>query len=104
MTLSSPSFLKRIEELSRASDLVWIVGLVTGLAFTLIGAYGFAFSESGKFWAYSSLFIRAGHRERRALRLRDRVGICARVRDPRSRPQRGLSAEAHQSGLFENRP
>ncbi|MCC6557568.1 MAG: hypothetical protein IT372_31840 [Polyangiaceae bacterium] len=60
MTISSPTFLKRVEELSRASDLVWIIGLVSALGFTLIGAHGFAFSESGKLWAYASLILRAG--------------------------------------------
>jgi hypothetical protein len=59
LTIFSPLFLKRLEELTKASDLVWITGMTVGLGFTLIGAYAFPFSESGKFWAYSSLFIRA---------------------------------------------
>ncbi len=58
-TLENPAFLRRVRELSRSSDLVWLVAMSTGLGFTLIAAYGFAFSPSGKFWAYASLFIRA---------------------------------------------
>jgi hypothetical protein len=57
--LSRPVFLKRLKELSLSSDIAWFLGLSIGLIFTLIGAYGFAFSQSGKFWAYASLLIRA---------------------------------------------
>lgn len=66
MTLpTSPSrrarFLSRVEELGAASDRVWLVGLCTGLAFTLIAAYRFPYpaSVSGKWWAYAGLALRA---------------------------------------------
>ena len=58
-TLDNPGFVRRVRELSGASDLVWLVAMSAGLGFTLIAAYAFAFSPSGKFWAYASLFIRA---------------------------------------------
>ena len=57
--LENPGFLHRLRELSVASDLIWLVGLSVGLGFTLIAAYLFPFSPSGKFWAYAGLFIRA---------------------------------------------
>ena len=58
--LESPNFKRRINELSAGSDLVWFTALGIGLGFTLIAAYLFTFSPTGKFWAYAGLFIRAG--------------------------------------------
>ena len=58
-TLVSPPYLRRLGELGRASDAVWFLALNVGLWFTVIAAYPFAFSESGKFWAYAGLLIRA---------------------------------------------
>ena len=55
----SEAFEKRLDELNGRSDLVWFIALSVGLGFTLIAAYPFAFSESGKFWAYAGLLIRA---------------------------------------------
>ncbi len=57
--LGNSGFLHRLGELSVTSDLIWLVALTVGLSFTLIAAYLFPFSPSGKFWAYASLFIRA---------------------------------------------
>ena len=57
--LGNSGFLRRLGELSVTSDLIWLVALTAGLSFTLIAAYIFPFSPSGKFWAYASLFIRA---------------------------------------------
>ncbi len=51
--LENPGFLHRLRELSVTSDLVWLVALSVGLGFTLIAAYLFPFSPSGKFWAYA---------------------------------------------------
>ncbi len=57
--LRNPVFLARVDELSAASDRVWLSALTVGLGFTLIAAYVFPFSPSGKFWAYAGLFVRA---------------------------------------------
>jgi len=57
--IGNPAFLRRVGELSAASDRVWLVALAVGIGFTLIAAYLFPFSSSGKFWAYAGLFIRA---------------------------------------------
>ena len=57
--LENPGFLRRLAELSVTSDLIWLVALTVGISFTLIAAYLFPFSPSGKFWAYAGLFIRA---------------------------------------------
>ncbi len=67
-------FLRRIEELTPASDLAWFIALNVGLGFTLVAAYPFAFTESGKFWAYAGLFIRAGIYLTSGERLRGRGG------------------------------
>lgn len=56
--LSNPRFLERLSELSRFSDLVWFTATTVGLGFTLIAAFLFPFSPTGKFWAYAGLFIR----------------------------------------------
>lgn len=58
-TIRGEAFVRRLGELGAKSDLAWFVALNTGLLFTLVAAYGFPFSESGKFWAYASLVIRA---------------------------------------------
>jgi hypothetical protein len=57
--LGDSGFVRRIELLSVASDGVWLTALFVGLVFTLVAAYGFPGSPSGKFWAYAGLFIRA---------------------------------------------
>jgi len=58
-SLENPTFLRRLDELSSGSDLVWFVALIVGLAFTLVAAFLFPFSSSGNFWAYAGLLIRA---------------------------------------------
>lgn len=56
--LGNSRFLERLGELSRFSDLVWLTATSVGLGFTLIAAFLFPFSPTGKFWAYAGLFIR----------------------------------------------
>ena len=60
MALDNPNFLRRLNELCSRSDRVWITAMLTGLGFALLAAYPFAFTPSGKFWAYAGLMIRAG--------------------------------------------
>jgi hypothetical protein len=57
--LEDPEFLRRIGELSIKSDRVWLAALSFGLGLTLIAAYLFNFSPTGKFLAYAGLSIRA---------------------------------------------
>lgn len=57
--LESPVFASRVRELSARSDLIWAAALAVGVGFTLIAAYCYPNSASGKFWAYAGLFIRA---------------------------------------------
>src|SRR5262245_31969547 len=59
MLLGDSGFIRRMELLSGASDAVWLTALTVGLGFTLIAAYGFPGSPSGKFWAYAGLLVRA---------------------------------------------
>ena len=58
--MTHPRFDRALDELSPASDRVWMVGLTTGLGLTLIAAYPFAHTSSGVFWAYAGLLIRGG--------------------------------------------
>ncbi len=58
--LSNPVFDRRLDELSNEVDRVWLIGLTTGLALTLVAAYPFAHTPSGNFWAYAGLLIRGG--------------------------------------------
>jgi hypothetical protein len=58
--LSNPAFERRLDELSPSIDRIWLIGLTTGLALTLVAAYPFAHTPSGNFWAYAGLLIRAG--------------------------------------------
>lgn len=59
--LEHPGFRARLGELSASSDRVWLLGLSTGLIFTVIAAVCCSYPESlwGKFWAYAGLLIRA---------------------------------------------
>ncbi len=59
--IESTAFLKRVSELGVSSDLLWLIGLTVGLAFTLIAAFLFPYpnSVSGRFWAYFGLLIRS---------------------------------------------
>ncbi|MFO1462433.1 MAG: hypothetical protein U1F66_01520 [bacterium] len=59
--LRTPRFNEQIRQLSRDSDLIWLLGTGLGLGFTLIAAFLFPYpaSPSGKFWAYASLLCRA---------------------------------------------
>jgi hypothetical protein len=58
--LGHPRFARALDELSGASDRVWLVALSTGLGLTLVAAYPFAHTPSGVFWAYAGLLIRGG--------------------------------------------
>lgn len=58
--LEHPRFNRALDDLSPASDRVWLLALTTGLGFTLIAAYPFARTPSGVFWAYAGLLIRGG--------------------------------------------
>ncbi len=57
--LEAPEFLRRLGDLSVKSDLVWFAALSIGIGSTLIAAYLFAFSPTGKFLVYAGLSIRA---------------------------------------------
>jgi hypothetical protein len=57
--LHNPGFQRRLAELSRSSDLVWLVAMSVGLGFTLIAAYVVPFTPEGNFWAYAGLLIRS---------------------------------------------
>lgn len=59
-SLADPRFEQRLDELSFSSDRLWLLALATGLSFTLIAAYPFAYTASGVFWAYAGLLIRGG--------------------------------------------
>jgi hypothetical protein len=58
--LTHPRVERALDELSGASDVVWVVALSTGLGLTLVAAYPFAHTPSGVFWAYAGLLIRGG--------------------------------------------
>jgi hypothetical protein len=58
--LRDPTFERRLDELSAASDRIWLLGLATGLTLTLVAAYPFEHTPSGNFFAYAGLLIRAG--------------------------------------------
>jgi hypothetical protein len=55
-----PRFERALDELTSASDRVWLLALSTGLIFTLIAAYPFAGSRPRVFWAHAGLLIRGG--------------------------------------------
>lgn len=56
---TAPGFQQRLGELSRRSDLIWLVSLAIGLTCTLVAAYLFPASPSGKFWAYAAILLRS---------------------------------------------
>lgn len=58
--LGDPRVERALDELSSASDRVWLAALSTGLGLTLVAAYPFAHTPSGVFWAYAGLLIRGG--------------------------------------------
>jgi hypothetical protein len=59
-SVTDPRFRRTLDELSPASDRVWLLGMATGLVLTLIAAYPFAHTLSGNFWAYAGLLVRGG--------------------------------------------
>lgn len=57
---TTPDFQRQLDQLSGASDRVWLCGLTIGLGFTLLAAFPFAHTPSGNFWAYAGLLLRGG--------------------------------------------
>ena len=55
----SPNFARHIEALSPASDAMWVGGMTTGLALTLVAAFAPLPANGGTMCAYLGLFIRA---------------------------------------------
>ncbi len=55
----TPAFARRLDELSAASDRVWIAGMTTGLALTVLAACAPLPAMGGTALAYLSLMIRA---------------------------------------------
>ena len=53
----SPAFDRRLAELSPASDRVWIAGLVTGLALTVVAAFAPLPKGGGTMCAYVGLLF-----------------------------------------------
>jgi hypothetical protein len=57
--IGAPGFIRRVDELTSASDVIWLLALSSGLACTLAAAFIFPFTPTGKFLAYATLLIRA---------------------------------------------
>ncbi len=55
----SPAFGRHLDELSPASDQIWMVGMTTGLSLTLVAAFVPLPSNGGTMCAYLGLFTRA---------------------------------------------
>jgi len=56
---TSPTFDRRLTELSGTSDAVWLAGLATGLALTLVAAFAPLPPTGGTMCAYLGLLIRS---------------------------------------------
>ena len=52
-------FLHRVDELTSASDVIWLLALISGLTCTMAAAFIFPFTPTGKFLVYATLLIRA---------------------------------------------
>jgi hypothetical protein len=70
----SPAFERRLDELSSASDGVWLAGMLTGLALTIVAAFAPLPPSGGTMCAYLGLLVRAGLYLRAGEVLRDRGG------------------------------
>jgi hypothetical protein len=71
----SPAFERRLGELSQASDRVWLTGMTTGLALTVVAAFAPLPPGGGTTCAYLGLLIRAALYLRAGEVLRARGGI-----------------------------
>ena len=56
---TSPTFDRRLTELSRSSDAVWLAGMATGLALTVVAAFAPLPANGGTMCAYLGLLIRS---------------------------------------------
>jgi len=56
---TSPTFDRRLTELSQSSDAVWLVGMATGLALTVVAAFAPLPATGGTMCAYLGLLIRS---------------------------------------------
>jgi len=74
MMTISPAFERRLGELSPPSDRIWLAGLSTGLALTLVAAFVPLPPGGGTMCAYLGLFIRSGLYVGAGETLRDRGG------------------------------
>jgi len=70
----SPAFDRRLAELSPDSDRVWLAGLSTGLALTIVAAFAPLPAAGGTMCAYLGLVIRASLYLRAGETLRERGG------------------------------
>jgi hypothetical protein len=70
----SPTFDRHLGELSAPSDRVWIAGMATGLALTVIAAFAPLPTGGGTMCAYLGLLIRSALYLRAGDTLRDRGG------------------------------
>ena len=70
----SPAFDRRLAELSPDSDRVWLAGLSTGLALTIVAAFASLPADGGTMCAYLGLLIRGALYLRAGETLPDRGG------------------------------
>ena len=70
----SPTFDRRLGELSTASDRVWVAGMATGLVLTVFAAFAPLPTGGGTMCAYLGLLIRSALYLRAGDALRDRGG------------------------------
>lgn len=70
----SPAFERRLGELSSASDGVWLAGMLTGLALTVVAAFAPLPPSGGTMCAYLGLLVRTGLYLRAGEVLRHRGG------------------------------
>src|SRR4051812_22459644 len=56
---TSPTFDRRLTELSASSDAVWLAGMATGLALTVVAAFAPLPATGGRMCAYLGLLIRS---------------------------------------------
>jgi hypothetical protein len=71
----SPGFTRRLDELSTASDLVWLAGMTTGLVLTVVAAFAPLPPSGGTACAYAGLLVRSALYLRAGDALPDRGGI-----------------------------
>ena len=74
MIAMSPTFERRLDELSPASDRIWLAGLTVGLTLTLLAAFAPLPAGGGTMLAYLGLLIRGALYLRAGDALPDRGG------------------------------